>query len=177
MNIIRPILGALLAVSLAARVSAQADAKPNEIVAAIKKHAEICSDAQLKLDFEKFLPYVPAKLLGFMGGKEGLTKTLTQQSAEIKRRGITIDSVKIGTPDKPKELGGLLVGLVPQELVLTTPQGKLVSMSHLLAISENKGESWVFVDCMSINDEKLGILYPTLKGKIDLPPNQTKLAE
>ena len=177
MNMIRPLLGTLLMAFLAAGAFADTDSKKKEIVAGIKKHAEICSDAQLKLDFKTCLPYVPPRLMEFMGGKEGLMNTITQQSAELKRRGITINSVKIGTPDNPGEFEGLVAGLVPQEMVLTTPQGKLVCKSHLIAISENKGESWVFVDCAAINEEKLGILYPVLKGKIAIPATETRLAD
>jgi hypothetical protein len=148
-----------------------------QIVAEIKKHAEACAQAQMRLDFDKFIPYVPTKLLGFMGGKEGLTQTITKGTEEMKRRGITIERVTIGAPEKPKRHGTTLVSLVPQKLVMTTPQGRLTTDSHLLAISENSGESWVFVDAASLNDEKLGILYPDLKGNVESPQMKTKLAE
>lgn len=154
-----------------------ATASETKSVAEIKKHAKSCAEAQMRLDFDKFIPYMPTKLLGFMGGREGLTKTITEGTEEMKRRGITIDSVTIGTPEEPKTHGITQVALVPQKLVITTPQGRLVTDSHLLAISENGGESWVFVDTASINDEKLGILYPDLKGKVEIPPMKTKPAD
>lgn len=163
----------LLPVSLFAEVESEKE----KFAEVIKKNAEICAQAQLELDFEKFIPYVPEKLLGFMGGKEGLENTIKQGTEEMKRRGITMDKVKIGKPDEPKKYGRLLAGLVPQELTLTTPQGKLVTKSHFIAISEDKGENWVFLDCATINDAKLGILYPSLKGKINIPATETKLSE
>ncbi|MEK7951637.1 hypothetical protein [Luteolibacter soli] len=135
----------------------------------IKKHAELCSDAQLKMDFDKVLPYVPKKLLETMGGAELLKTRLDQASTMLKSRGVTIDSAKIGTPQVPKNHGGVLVSLVPMETMMTTPQGKIIASSHMIAISEDKGASWVFVDTATVNEDKLGTLYPALKGKVDIP--------
>lgn len=136
----------------------------------IKKHAELCSEAQLKMDFEKILPYVPKKLLEIMGGREVLKTKLTQGNAELKRRGVTIDSAAIGMPEVPQKHEGVLVSLVPMTTNLTTPQGKLIASSHMIAISEDNGTSWAFVDTATVNEEKLGVLYPALKGKVKIPP-------
>jgi hypothetical protein len=143
----------------------------------IKKHAEQCSEAQMKMDFDKILPYVPKKLLELMGGPEVLKTKLAQGNAELKRRGVTIDAAIIGTPEKPQKHDGILASLVPMTTKLTTPQGKLVATSHMIAVSEDKGGSWVFVDTATVNEEKLGTLYPALKGKIKIPPATAKMAE
>ena len=143
----------------------------------IKKHAEQCSEAQMKMDFDKILPYVPKKLLELMGGPEILKTKLAQGNAELKRRGVTIDAAIIGTPEKPQKHDGILASLVPMTTKLTTPQGKLVATSHMIAVSEDKGASWVFVDTATVNEEKLGTLYPALKGKIKIPPATAKMAE
>ena len=143
----------------------------------IKKHAELCSEAQMKTDFDKILPYVPKKLLELMGGPEALKTRVTQGNAELKRRGVTIDAATIGTPEKPQKHGGVIASLVPMTTKLTTPQGKLVATSHMIAISEDKGASWVFVDTATVNEEKLGTLYPALRGKVTIPPATAKMAE
>jgi len=147
------------------------------MVAAIRKSAEDCADAQLKMDFNRFIPYLPAKLLEYMGGAEGLSRTMTEGTAQMKANNITMESAKIGTPEVPKEHEGVLAGLVPMQIVMSTPQGKLLTKSHLIAISENKGKTWVFIDCASMTDEKIGLLYPSLAGKIDFPKAETKLVE
>jgi uncharacterized protein (TIGR03067 family) len=148
-----------------------------DFIADIKKHAEICSESQLKSDFTKALPYVPAELLRLMGGKQAFADEFAANIAELKRRKVTINQLEIGTPETPKEFDGVLAGLVPQKLVITTPQGKIVTHSYLIAISENKGKSWVFVDPMVITAEQRSILYPMLEGKLKIPEAQMKLAE
>jgi hypothetical protein len=150
---------------------------PETMVATIKTHAQQCSDAQLRMDFDKILPYVPKKLLELMGGRDALKTKLAQGNAELKRRGVTIDSAAIGTPAAPQRHAGLLASLVPMTTNLTTPQGKLVATSHLIAISEDNGASWVFVDTATVNDEKLGTLYPPLKGKLQIPPATARVVE
>jgi len=173
----RPILTTLLTALLSLQIFAGDVPENDATIAAIKKHAEACANAQIKLEFDKIIPYMPAKLLGFMGGAEGLTEIMTEQMAEMKRRGITIESVKIGTPGTPQGYDGLLACLVPQEIVMATPQGKIATKTYLIAVSESKGDSWVFIDCMSINDQKLAILYPPLKGRVEIPKTESKLAE
>lgn len=173
----RPVLATLLTALMSLQIFAADGPENDATVAAIKKHAEACADAQRKLEFDKLIPYVPAKLLEFMGGVEGLTETMNEQMAEMKRREVTIESVKIGTPETPKDYDGLLAGLVPQEIILNSPQGKIATKTYLIAVSENKGGSWVFIDCIAINEQKLGILYPSLKGKLEIPKTEAKLAE
>jgi len=143
----------------------------------IKKHAELCSEAQLKMDFDKILPYVPKKLLELMGGHEVLKKRLEQGNAALKQRGVTIDGATIGEPERPQTHQGVIASLVPMTTRLTTPQGKLVATSHMIAVSEDKGANWVFVDTATVNEEKLGTLYPALKGKVKIPPATAKMAE
>jgi hypothetical protein len=146
--------------------SPEMDAMVNDI----KKHAELCSEAQLKMDFDRIVRYMPKKLLEIAGGQEALKTMLTQGNAELKRRGVTIDSSTIGKPEAPQKHEGVLVSLVPMTTNLTTPQGKLIATSHMIAISEDKGKNWVFVDTATVNEEKLGVLYPALKGKVKIPP-------
>jgi len=147
------------------------------MVAEIKKHAEICSAAQLSMDFDKILPYVPKKMLEMIGGEDVLKTRVAQGNAELHRRGVKIDSAVIGTPAAPQEFDGVLVSLVPMTTNLTTPQGKLVSTSHMIAISEDKGASWDFLDTATVNEEKLGTLYPALKGKVKIPGATARKAE
>jgi hypothetical protein len=157
--------------------AAESTVTDETMIKEIKKHAERCSEAQMKMDFDKILPYVPKKLLELMGGPEVLRTKLVQGNAELKRRGVTIDAATIGTPEKPQKHVGVIASLVPMTTKLTTPQGKLVATSHMIAISEDKGSSWVFVDTATVNEEKLGTLYPELKGKIKIPPATAKMAE
>ncbi|MCW1926527.1 hypothetical protein OKA05_28505 [Luteolibacter arcticus] len=147
------------------------------MAAIIKKHAEECSDAQLKMDFARTLPFVPPKLVELMGGKDALKGRLAQANAELKRRGVTIDSAIVGAAQVPQNHGGVLVSLVPLTTRMTTPQGKVIANSHLIGVSENNGASWTFADTATVNEEKLGTLYPPLKGKITLPPATAEMAK
>ena len=143
----------------------------------IKQQAERCSEAQLKMDFEGLLPYVPKKLLEMMGGREVLKTKLAQGNAVLKSRGVTIDSAVIGNPELPQKYEGVYVALVPMTTNLTTPQGKVIATSSMVAISEDNAASWSFVDTSTVNEEKLGVLYPALKGKVKFPPATAKVVK
>ncbi|MCW1885477.1 hypothetical protein OKA04_12125 [Luteolibacter flavescens] len=144
-------------------------AEAKSLARTVKVQADACSQASLRGDFEASLPFVPKKLMDLMGGRDALKKMMEQGQGELKRRGVTIDSATTAMPEEPKNHGGLLVTLVPTTTHLTTPQGKVVATSHLIAISEDGGERWVFADTATVNEEKLATLYPALKGKVKIP--------
>ncbi len=166
-----------LVLFLASAASQASEEAPAGAVAKIKKEAEACANALLKLDFDKFIPYMPGKLVELMGGKDTIIRSMTEGTKEMKRDGIGFKSVEIGAPGEPERHGDLEVTLVPMKLVMTTPQGDLVTRSHMLAVSENQGADWDFVDCATLTDEHLEVLYPALAGKIAIPKAQRELPE
>ena len=95
--------------------------------------------------------------------------TLKRSTEAMRAQGISFTDVTIGTPEAPKKIGGWLIAIVPQHIRMTMPKGELVQDSHLLAISEDDGKKWVFVDAGVLSKSKLAQVFPELDGKIEVP--------
>jgi hypothetical protein len=85
----------------------------------------------------------------------------------MKSKGVAIEDVTLGEPEKPRKIGEWLVSLVPQKILIKLPEGHIEQESHLLAISEDEGKNWTFVDVN--NRTKFETAFPELVGKIVLP--------
>ena len=59
--------------------------------------------------------------------------------------------------------------MVPESLLLSTPQGKLRGSSYLLAVSTDQGATWRFIDGSGIDKAFLKKLFPTFPAKLKLP--------
>jgi hypothetical protein len=153
-------------------VATEASAELTAVQTEIKQHAEACAKAQLDMDFDKFVPYMPKKLIELMGGKAAVEKTIRTGYGQMKEKGITFQSVKIGTPSAPAPYGPVNACLVPQTIIMNMPEGKLKIVSNLVGVSDDSGKTWVFIDTAQLSDDKLAILYPDLAGKLKLPPRQ-----
>ena len=59
---------------------------------------------------------------------------------------------------------------MPQTIQMKVTRGKLIQDGWLLAVSEDQGTTWHFVDATNLTDESLGQVFPDLVGKIKLAP-------
>ena len=99
-----------------------------------------------------------------------MIEVMQQGTLDMQNRGIRYSSNNIGTPEPVREINGKLYALVPQTIRIEMPQGILVQESHLLAVSEDGGKRWYFVDTAPLgDDQKLGVVFPDLVGKIKVP--------
>jgi hypothetical protein len=135
--------------------------------AAIKEQAGKCAKALLTGDFETVAVYSHKRVLEILGGKEAMIEILKRGSEGMKSKGVAIEDVTLGEPEKPRKIGEWLVSLVPQKILIKLPEGHIEQESHLLAISEDEGKNWTFVDVN--NRAKLETAFPELAGKIELP--------
>ena len=135
----------------------------------IKSDAEIMVKATLNNDFKTLAQYTHPTLIRMMGGTDAMIALLNKSMAEMKSKGASIVDGIIGQPGKIIEIGKNLYSVVPQKVIMQSNGTKFFTNSSLLAISENKGESWYFLNVGSDNDENIKLLLPEISGKIDIP--------
>ena len=159
----KPLLLFLLVILLA---TAPACAFSQDAPATIKEQAGKCAKALLSGDFETVAIYTHKRVLDLMGGKDAMIEVLKRGSEGMKAKGVAIEDVTIGEPGKTEKIGEWLVALVPQRLVIKIPDGHLEQDSHMMAISEDEGKHWTFVDVN--NRANVEQAFPELVGKIEL---------
>jgi hypothetical protein len=142
----------------------------SELTDRIRVEAQRGADALLSGDYATLIAMTHPSVVAEMGGHDAAVATVTQSIAALKAQGITVESAVIEVPSEPVAVGALVAVIVPQTKELRTPKGRFRSRGHLLAISEDGGTRWSFIDTGSLTPASLAEYFPTLAGRITLPP-------
>ncbi len=157
-------LALLLALLIA---SAPACVRSQDVSATIKEQAGKCIKALLSGDYETVAVYAHKHVLDLMGGKDAMIELLKRGAEGMRAKGVSIEDVALGEPEKSQKIGEWLVALVPQRILIKSAEGRFEQASHILAISEDEGKTWTFVDLN--NRAKFETAFPELAGKIEVP--------
>jgi hypothetical protein len=105
-----------------------------------------------------------------IAGKEQLAQLITERMDEQKKQGITGFEGSVGKPGKIYKAGDELLCLLPENIIMTTSVGRYRSRSYLLAVSDNNGESWTFLDVGKMPADILHRLLPNFNNELKIPP-------
>lgn len=140
--------------------------------AIVKEKAVKMSHAFISGDFETFVQYTYPKIVKAMGGKEEMISFLQVTIQKMAEEGAAFKSVSIGEISNIFQSGKDLHCLVEQNLILLVKGGILKSSAHLLAISENNGKKWFFIDTAPLSTAKLKEMFPDINKDLVLPAKQ-----
>lgn len=104
-----------------------------------------------------------------MGGPEKMAQALKEKSKKLFSMGIDLKEIQLGEPDSLYQAGNELHCLVSQSIIFETPPGKLKQESWLLAISNNNGKDWYFIDVSNLNEKKIKELFPAFNPALKIP--------
>lgn len=142
----------------------------NDLRQVIKAEAGRCALGLLARNYEVVIEYTHPKVVALVGGKERMIETLRRGTDEMSAQGTTFEKATIGEPEEPRTSGGIMYALVPETITLKVPGGKSTAESVLVAVSNDGGKKWVFVDGESMTPENMKLVLPELVGKISIPP-------
>lgn len=131
----------------------------------LSEAAQKCCDALVASDFEAFVAYCHPRLVKVMGGKDAMINVLREGIGE----GVTLASASAGEPSPVEDHGSWKIAILTQSIVLKVPGGRLASKSNLIAVSENGGSNWVFLDGSAYQNPQFAKLFPEIAGKLTLP--------
>lgn len=136
----------------------------------VLKQANDMGQSFLDKDYDTFASYTYPKVMQTMGGKDNMIKNLKRSFDGFANEGIVFLKMDYSAPSKivTVEDGSMQCTLI-QMIEMKVKGGKLTSQSCLLAISENKGENWYFLDTSGYNHPTMKTLIPNLSDEIDIP--------
>ena len=123
-----------------------------------------------------FLDATFPKAVEMMGGKESATEKLNSEMGSWKEKGISITKAECSEPMEIQKIEGKLFAVVPMVLELQIPNGKVISPSFLLGVSEDGGKVWKFIDGTGLmkNKKESEALLPGVYTKLKLPAKQDR---
>lgn len=133
--------------------------------------------AFLRKDYEMFLKYTHPKVIQSMGGWDKMLQETRSAFNEIEAQGLTFLRVELGEPSKIINAGGELQALIPQTIVMRRPDGRITATSTLIAMSEDNGKKWYFMDAAGRTHATMKMLLPTLSEELELPAKAAPVFE
>ena len=138
----------------------------------IRQQALLVAKATKALDFPTIIKYTHPALIKVVGGPDAMLIMIKKGMEALAIQGLSIDSVAIGTPEDIFKAGKELHCLVPEAIVMTVPDGKLISKTYLLAISGDNGTNWTFIEISDqINNKTITQLLPNFNQDLRIPEN------
>jgi hypothetical protein len=109
--------------------------------------ANVMTNAFLKRDFKNFGQWMHPQLVALMGGDTVLSRALETQIHDMEKSGYVIETITTSAPILPlvRCKKGIQT-ILPQQMVLKTPKGRMQINANYWVISEDDGKTWHFAD-------------------------------
>jgi hypothetical protein len=109
--------------------------------------ATVMTNAFLKRDFKHFGQLMHPQLVALMGGDTVLSRALETQIQDMEKSGYVIETITTSAPMLPLvRCKKSIQTILPQQMVLKTPKGRMQINANYWVISEDDGKTWHFAD-------------------------------
>lgn len=123
----------------------------------------------LKKDFVKHVDYTIPYVIEMAGGKEVMLENI-KANYEMTTAG-SVEYVSID-PLEPGEIilaGKELHAILPQKVINKYGTTKFVKTGYFLAISQNEGKSWTFLDLEPYDSKSIKMFVRSFTGELEIP--------
>jgi hypothetical protein len=137
----------------------------------VKTKVEEMNDAMIKEDFGKIADLTYPKVVELMGGRDKMISMMESGTKDMKSKGFTFKSCKVEDPSDPVKSGSDLFVVVPFQLEIKAPGGKLLAKSFVIGVSSDQGKNWGFVNG-DLDGKKVKQVLPNLPEELKLPERE-----
>jgi hypothetical protein len=139
---------------------------------AIKVQAMDMATAFMKNDFNSFVKYMHPNIIAFAGGRDKMKTKMDSVYSATKQFGVSFKKYWIGAPGEIISYKNQLQAVFPQSTTMAMALGEITIESSIIAISEDKGKNWWFIDTNVYRAEKLKDILPDLSPQLVIPPRK-----
>lgn len=138
------------------------------------KNLKLTAAAMLKAyqaeDFEASAGFVlPKAVEVYFGSKERLIESLRVAAAKLDSGNFVMISGVIRSVSKIEQVKDQLQSIVTQSVKTKIPNGTMLTVTSLLAVSDDRGLTWHFIGVGKKTREELQKVVPDLSPLIELP--------
>lgn len=135
----------------------------------VKRLANRFAKATFSGDTKTVLDFSYPGLIKLSGGREAMEKMITERITELKGRGVMKFDGWVNSPGPFYTAGNQIHILFPETVVMRMINGRYITHSYLLAISEDSGKSWSFMDVGNMPANVLQRLLPNFNPDLHIP--------
>lgn len=167
MKKIYALLGFVLLVSACAK-------KDNPHSDRILEQANQMGQTLIKKDYQNYLSFVSPAVTNAVGGRATMVELLKQSTAQMEAGGYSFKAITFGEPGKIIDTANTLQCILPETLKMGTPEGDLLNHTSLLALSTDKGKTWVFAEVTPAKMAQLKSILPAVSSTHVVPESRTE---
>jgi hypothetical protein len=115
------------------------------------------------------------KLVEMMGGRDKMIEMLRSGAEDMKAHGSAILGAEIAEPREIVTANDKQFAIVPMTVRVQVPEGTLRSNGFLIAVSDDRGKTWKFIDGAGLHKtsrnerETLAQILPDFPAQLSLP--------
>lgn len=143
-----------------------ADPSPTENLQA---QAKQMAAAFLKEDFETVADYTSPSVLNLVGGKARMVEGLKASVTNMKTQGMNFSDISFGKPSGIVKHENELQATILQKTEINYSGGKMNSVSTLIALSQDEGKHWKFIDTSSKDEATIRQTFPNISAELKFP--------
>lgn len=128
-------------------------------------------------DYAKFANFTNPKIIEMFGGKAKMNETTKNLMLKMKDEGFSFIDINFKDPSKFIKKGNEIQFTITQQLLMNTPNGKLVGNSTLIGISKDNGKNWTFIDSAGKSKEAIRKIFPNMSPNLVLIPKKQEMVE
>lgn len=158
-----------LALSLALFSCQPRELSREEMVERLNDQATEMGTALLKKDFARVVDFSYPDLVVRSGGKEQMVREIEKAVKKAELAGNSVIGVTFGEPSAIIEEGPELQCTLSQQTTMKTTGGNTSFEATLIAISQDKGHNWTFLE---VHDPEFFVMqasFPNLSSRLKLP--------
>lgn len=137
-------------------------------LSALKAQANAMATAIKKQDFKTVIKITNPKVVAAAGGEVKMLDQLSKGIGMMKAKGINmnISNIVVGEPSAFIKVKKQLQCTVPDKIEIKMMGGTMNTNSTLIAISDDDGKTWNFIDAMGKNIATIKQVLPDLSNKL-----------
>lgn len=136
----------------------------------LREQADALGKAFAAGDFDKVADMTLPDVVKLGGGRVQLVAFLKKNTDEMRAQGFNVEAVTSGEPTQVIGVGKEVYAVVPTTMRMKVPQGVLIGEAFFIGISDDGGESWLFIDGAGMTDKRrLQMFIPSAWDKLNLP--------
>ena len=138
-------------------------------LAAVKTQAEATANAIITQNYKVLAKYTYPAIIQMAGGEAKMNATMKKGMEQMKAQGFSFKSLTVGDIKQAKKSGTELFAIVPDVLTMNGNGGTIIARSALIAISDDNGKHWTFVDTAPLQKETIPKIIPNYPKDLPIP--------
>ena len=149
----------------------------------IRKLAAENSAALKSGNYARLVELTYPKVVEMLGGRDKMIEAMRRGSEDMKAQDSAILGAEVSEPEKVVTAGDKQFAIVPMTVRVQLPAGTLRSKGFLIAVSEDRGKTWTFIDGAGLvrepgkEKEKLAQILPDFPPQLSLPAREQPALE